>query len=1109
MSNVAMMTRSNSRRGVAPHDPSLTRVSSLAAGIVEDEELQTPKPKSGSSSTSNVPEPLKRAIIECTLQTLPALAVICDPLRTLQDYLGDPATVDVVYLVLLEHALAECERSPQVLVKCAALLKKYLFMYVPSHATLQQIHLWCAKCIADQKDGGAGGSASEARQSGSLFGSLGSFTPQYGAGGATAELTAGLSKSLRYVQSIVIRHLPTAQSAAAAQAEPAGSRSEAQYRAAMAQVAGGLASAALQRASEADRVAAQAAALTLARLNPPPDSSDLHVPSDLLAARWSAGPKSWAPLPVITGSGGLSRPHLEAQQCDTSSSAAALLLGPTFRDADMVVSSTLVGTTEALLSRSQLRVVSSAQKNRGKLLAKRAEADTGGAGGASVRRARQRQLFQYRYYSEQQALRLSEAEMEDVIAGVCRPPSHTPMASSSGTATPTPVIMGRTTTLSRTMSVGGGAAARGGGGLGALYHKDSSLLASTVLVKLLIDMYMADAYSAAPLALSLLQGMLEVEATAVRLRAFDLLLNLGVHGHLLSPYQPDSGSAEGAGVPGGGESQRFEQWLVVILCEMLLYLVQAEETDEVVWTAGLSCLLYLASDRGHLLRARLGCLDVRVAGRLVEGWAQELHAKLVHLATALLYPAYVGVARFCWEEQGQAGQQARLDLLSLRRLGGISVICSEADEVAAVVAALSLAGAADSMVSAFRSCQLLGDLAAELDELAAAQTAAASQLEPLVALTLEHPSGYPPAENRQVATAWTTLRALLHSERSSERLEAHKWLLRLLAHRLILPGTSQPPPGLSLVEQLSEKGGGSAEGGVRLLKELLQSGSHAVRCGYMWVVERLLALQAAHAPAAAVDAGEREEDEASARARAADVLNLMAAALWHVVAAGEADRIIMCSMVLGQLCVPLAPSAADGSSGGRASDRTKALNAAPHRKSDAGASASRSGFPGRQEGVCLARHFLQGRAAASQELLELVPVALLFWPIMQLAPSASDGAGMPGGGAGGRQVAGSSDSADLRAALLLLLIGKCLQGSEAMAEIGGDAFFKSLLDDADARIAYFSSTFLLKRMMKEQPEEYQRALHRLVFTAQQSNNEKLLENPYLQVLGLFEVMADS
>ncbi|KAJ0790823.1 hypothetical protein HanLR1_Chr00c3391g0878031 [Helianthus annuus] len=67
---------------------------------------------------------------------------------------------------------------------------------------------------------------------------------------------------------------------------------------------------------------------------------------------------------------------------------------------------------------------------------------------------------------------------------------------------------------------------------------------------------------------------------------------------------------------------------------------------------------------------------------------------------------------------------------------------------------------------------------------------------------------------------------------------------------------------------------------------------------------------------------------------------------------------------------------------------------------------------------------------------------------------------------------------------------------------------RELLDDTDSRVAYFSSTFLLKRMMTEEADNYQRGLSSLVSRAQQSNNEKLLENPYLQMRGLLQLSSE-
>jgi hypothetical protein len=110
--------------------------------------------------------------------------------------------------------------------------------------------------------------------------------------------------------------------------------------------------------------------------------------------------------------------------------------------------------------------------------------------------------------------------------------------------------------------------------------------------------------------------MLNSTQSAVRVRAFDLVLNLGVHAHLLEPMQSEDQScveepSQPSALTGGsfssvlsekelavGEKERtyqenggskgvekpdkgtpaavgvFEAWLLDIVCEMLLFLVQ-------------------------------------------------------------------------------------------------------------------------------------------------------------------------------------------------------------------------------------------------------------------------------------------------------------------------------------------------------------------------------------------------------------------------------------------------------------------------------------------------------------------------------------------------------
>jgi hypothetical protein len=50
-----------------------------------------------------------------------------DAVYTLQGYLADESTLDLVYLTLVDVAHCERLRSAPVVAKCAVLLKRYLF----------------------------------------------------------------------------------------------------------------------------------------------------------------------------------------------------------------------------------------------------------------------------------------------------------------------------------------------------------------------------------------------------------------------------------------------------------------------------------------------------------------------------------------------------------------------------------------------------------------------------------------------------------------------------------------------------------------------------------------------------------------------------------------------------------------------------------------------------------------------------------------------------------------------------------------------------------------------------------------------------------------------
>ncbi|GJP80273.1 hypothetical protein CLOP_g10499, partial [Closterium sp. NIES-67] len=413
--------------------------------------------------------------------------------------------------------------------------------------------------------------------------------------------------------------------------------------------------------------------------------------------------------------------------------------------------------------------------------------------------------------------------------------------------------------------------------------------------------------------------------------------------------------------------------------------------------------------------------------------------------------------------------------------------------------------------------------------------------------------------------AWSTLRALLHSQRAVDRRNGLTWLLHLLLQQLPNLAPYQQSlladreDGQQQRQQQQQRGGrggplmaGGGRGGgrragvsgaVQLMLELVRSDNTAVRRGFVTVLEQLLLLHAAEteqesresraaahaAAAAAATAPEgamgmeerRAAEEAAAAASAVqhqgaqDLLAVMSSALWQVMSCNDSDRVNilqMCSIMLWQLCVPrflptaevVEPGSPVPSPGGS----SWLVN--PRMAAVAGGEGGGAMSPPyvAEESESMARLFLLRRAAAARELLAALPTALLYWPLMQLAPSAGDPIALATA-VGSHGIVGAGGAVDVRVALLLLLIGKCSDSSEALEEVGGDAFFRSLLDDPDARIAYWSAAFLVKRMMLQQPDVYRRALHRLIFTAQQTNNEKLLENPYLQMRGILQDTPDA
>ena len=172
----------------------------------------------------------------------------------------------------------------------------------------------------------------------------------------------------------------------------------------------------------------------------------------------------------------------------------------------------------------------------------------------------------------------------------------------------------------------------------------------------------------------------------------------------------------------------------------------------------------------------------------------------------------------------------------------------------------------------------------------------------------------------------------------------------------------------------------------------------------------------------------------------------------------------MCNMMFAQLCVKWPPVEESSTFGKETSSaRPETTTVLEHEKSSDNSTPERNAIsnnmisnnlvnmngnlislPNNGQDSSLATMLLNGQAASPKSLVANMPTALLYWPLMQLASSANEDValGVAVGSRGGGIVEGGA--CDVRAALLLLLIGKCSTYQAALEEVGGEEFFRYL-----------------------------------------------------------------
>ncbi|KAM1028676.1 hypothetical protein FF1_041233 [Malus domestica] len=1172
-----------------------------------------------SSSFKKPPEPLRRAVADCLSSSAAATShhgttsstvLLSEASRILRDYLAAPSTMDLSYNVILEHTIAERERSPAVVARCVALLKRYLLRYKPSEETLLQIDRFCVNTIVECDIGPNRRLSPRSQSFGSITSTISTASTNVVPLSVPSFASGALVKSLNYVRSLVSQHLPkrSFHPAAFSGALSATRQSLPSLSSLLSRSFNSQLSPAHSGEPLESKVATTMSVLNLSNIGKVDGMGDLeYFALDVFKWRWLGEQQSSS---LGTESDRVVNPQDMRMHSLLEVGAAALLVGDKeskmkgqpwkyFGTADMpyldqlLQPSPVTAITDSAAARSHLRAITASKRT------KSGPHQIWDDSPVSTFRPRAKPLFQYRHYSEQQPLRLNPAEVCEVIAAVC---SEASLQNANV----------RTVSSRLTNN----------------YGKPSMDAAVSVLIKLVIDMYVLDSGTAAPLTLSMLKEMLNSPRATCRNRAFDLILNLGVHAHLLEPMVTDNdspieeeysqesyfdsesmlatqGVRRSDSVITGTSSaiDNFETWILNILYEILLFLVQIEEEEESVWASALSCLLYFVCDRGKILRNRINGLDIRVIKALLEisrknSWAEVVHCKLISMLANMFYQVpegtnkavsstqlflveqvdLIGGIEFIFVEYSLAkSREERRNLFlvlldyALHQINEIFIATGVTeysdDEIQPLVALLNRADAPEAFyisvklglvgigeilrssisdaLSRYPNSERLNMLLDSVMEKLGATVSSYTHLDTEFSHMMQITKSYKSLDSIEGAVlrngvgmkaklSWALLHSLLHSERIAYHRNAYVWLSDLLIAEISEEGNSSI---LSNIKNMQQK---IAHAGVHdssvasdvplpiwLMCGLLKSKHNSIRWGFLYVLERLLMrckilLNENKVQKHGSDIGNVRKDNRLEKANA--VIDIMSSALSLVFQINETDRINilkMCDILFSQLCLR-APSAnttdfGDDAQLGRVLRRMDGNKIVDEKESShqdvcMEESSGRSGLsnnnPLDHETESMAALLLRGQAIVPMQLVTRVPAALFYWPLIQLAGAATDNIalGIAVGSKGRGNLPGATS--DIRATLLLLLIGKCTADPATFQEVGGEEFFRELLDDTDSRVAYYSSAFLLKRMMSEKPEKYQHMLQNLVVRAQQSNNEKLLENPYLQMRGILQLAND-
>lgn len=633
---------------------------------------------------------------------------------------------------------------------------------------------------------------------------------------------------------------------------------------------------------------------------------------------------------------------------------------------------------------------------------------------------------------------------------------------------------------------------------------------SNVMIKLICDIYRdvfigGKSHSATDQVLSFFLEMLDSPQPEARIHAFNLLFNLSVHINLF-----EDGNAvfsEKTQMPRTriGETDHMraiQQDLYEKCVEMALYLLHNDEEDVRVWNTVLTCWLMFVTSKGKIERTSVMDLDIRILAKFVkismlESTDEDLHRKLILLLVNSLYDDpnklnqkklhRIGGIRFILDQYTFTHSlQARRNIFCVvfdtvvLSLGKRKEFSEE--NVGIVFELLRRIEAPWYLAQIFKFLPdkfvevfvkfLFFDLLLKDPSLSPIKqkvdrsfmVAFMYELEKLSANFLKMKPEFETRSTDMMKTKENqdenlkTLRALLTSDNESERRNGEAWLFVVLKI-----GEEKGWPGAALKAKVEA-----------LSNELCRHPDPRVRRIYLSVTEKMMLRMKSRI--------EKHGDEAKVK----EIIRLVNDNLGKLVSFGEKNQtnlLAMLYIIMDFVCALLS----------NISEITDS-----------------SVIPGGSDpelvtvdGLC--NLFLQGNARISGIILSGINITILHHIFVNLKPSSSNLTPSTS-----RQNRNNSTIRAVRTTLLMLIARKCdvPNNKELIASIGGMSFFKDLIKDPNPLISFHSATFLMERLHKDRPAVYTDLTQRLTTLAQQTHNDKLLGNAYLQYRNICDVFQE-